>query len=304
MTTNGLYVFSFTLWIPVQDASEEEEAAFLALASGLETRLRSETEDFVFQAERGGESKRLHYQGFLKMGERKRADQMGRMYQDEYPGMHFSAASTAGKEALKKYCMKQETRVAGPWSHRPIEPPKKFQGWVLDKKKVYADIMNNPRPFQSELTRMVDSAPDDRTIVWVADQEGNTGKSKWARYQASMHGAEWHTYGKSNDVINVVCDRPASGCYIFNLPRARPKEAAMCDLFATLEMIKDGYLVNYKYKGAVQERPYPHVVVLANYLPTPEDFGKAGTSKNRYKFYYIRPGDFALVPTQLTESVE
>lgn len=300
MSQNGLYVFAFTLWIPVEEASAEEEQMFLAVAPQLESRLREETDDFVFQAERGGESKRLHYQGFVKMKQRKRCDQLGRLFQDDFPGMHFEACSTAGRDALKKYCMKKETHVAGPWTHRPIEPPKKFRGWVLDKTALYADIINNPRPFQTTLTEMVNGPPDDRTIVWVADHEGNTGKSKWARYMASMHGAEWHTYGKANDIINVVCDREFSGLYIFNLPRARPKDAAMSDLFSTLEHIKDGYIVNYKYKGAVVERPHPHIVVLANYLPTPEDFGKAGTSKNRYKFYAINPFTYALKEVSLT----
>lgn len=69
---------------------------------------------YIFQIEEGRETKRLHYQGFVKLNVKKRADFLGRMLNVQAHGIQFIPASD--ENALIKYCQKEDTRVQGPWS--------------------------------------------------------------------------------------------------------------------------------------------------------------------------------------------
>ena len=175
---------------------------------------------YVFQLERGDKNGRLHYQIYCSLHKKTTEKKLARMLHEELEGIHVSVASAVGEAALKTYCMKADTKVEGPWSDKEQteQDAEKLKPYRIncdfDPEEQYAQIISNPRPFQRSLTNMTD--PDlnnNRTIIWVGDFKGNCGKTHWANYMSDVKGAEFHTYGKTTDVANVITQRPRSASH-------------------------------------------------------------------------------------------
>jgi len=295
--------FAFTL--NRRDVQSEEE--FKGLQPTLTDSLSKLGAKFVYQLERGSEAGRLHYQGYFCLPKKIRLGTLVQQMQDDLHGIHLSASSTVGRQALKNYCMKSDTREAGPWSDRGQLPPTCLDDVIVkpfDGAKKYRSLEDEKsrRPFQETLRAMTRLEPDDRSIIWVADLKGNSGKTLWARWMCWKYGCAFHTYGSSKDVINLICKESARRTYIFNLPRSRPKESFMCDLFNCLEQIKDGSLINTKYETTRLEMESPHVIVLCNFLPSDEE--KKHLSMDRWKFYRINHVNWELQSVPINENVE
>ena len=91
-----------------------------------EDRLRASVEEmretmmlygkkWIFQLERGEDSETLHYQGFIQLKERARPRSWASSLNAQYHGISARPSSTNGRDALKNYVMKEDTRVDGPW---------------------------------------------------------------------------------------------------------------------------------------------------------------------------------------------
>lgn len=229
-------------------------------------KLKSASNNFIFQAE--DTKNNPHYQIYMNLKVKVRPKQLAKSWNSEFKGIELRPASCEGKEILKKYCMKSETRVAGPWSDKPI-----YMGQDLPKVL---------RPWQQALFDFLQTEPDDREVVWIYDPIGKTGKSKFLKYMGYHQGACTMGYGQAKDLINLVSKNIGKRMYLFNLTRVKPEEFSRNDLFATIEAIKDGVIVNMKYDTSVQYMNPPHVVVFANYVPPKEKL-----SLDRWKIFLI-----------------
>lgn len=303
--TKQLWKWSFT-W-NMKDGWDEKQ--FSADHVRLTDTMKKYSKKWIFQLERGTENGRLHYQGYLSLLKKSTQGSLAKCIQTELEGFHLAPCSAVGEASLKTYCMKSDTKVSGPWSDKEqadqdAEKLKPYRSnCEFDPAEMYADILSNPRPFQRSLTNMTDpDLQNNRTIIWVGDMHGNLGKTHWANYMSDVKGAEFHTYGKTTDVANVITQRPRSRLYIFNLPRAKPKDAILGDLLNLMEQLKDGRVCNYKYKGDIFKLRPPHVVCLANYFPTFKE-AKDLASMDRWKFFEITP-DYKLKPYVIHEHVD
>lgn len=229
-------------------------------------KLKEVANNFIFQAE--DTKNNPHYQIYMNLKTKVRPKQLAKSWNAEFKGIELRPASNEGKDRLKKYCMKSETRVAGPWSDKPI---------YLGK-----DLPKVLRPWQQALFEFLKTDPDDREVVWIYDPIGKTGKSKFLKYMGYHHGACTMGYGQSKDLVNLVSKNMGKNMYLFNLTRVKPEEFSKNDLFATIEAIKDGVIVNMKYDTSVQYMDPPHVVVFANYVPPKEKL-----SLDRWKIFLI-----------------
>lgn len=263
-------------------------------------------EDYIYQLERGEEEDRLHYQGYLRLKEKQYCKRLAKDMQVLCQGIHVTPCSLPGEAALRTYCMKEDTKVDGPWTFKPL-PPKPFISISdYDPSAKCRMVAENPRPFQVSLTEKCAGDPDDRTIVWVADAEGNSGKSQWATYMRIKHHAYEISFGTARDLMHMITD-DIEACngfrktYIISLPRTKPKDQAMADILSTIEQVKDGKFKSTKYKGKNYEGPNPHVVILSNYAPTSEEFG--GLTKDRWRIYKINQSDWTLKRTFVNEHV-
>jgi hypothetical protein len=70
-------------------------------------------QQLVFQLERGEKTNKLHYQGFLKLKNKKRLLQVTNTLIFAFFGIEVIPA--ADEDAFKAYCTKSLTRVRGPF---------------------------------------------------------------------------------------------------------------------------------------------------------------------------------------------
>lgn len=246
--TNQCYYFSVR-W-SVEHSLENKAKLYEVFAS--------DCEHFVFQAEETTyEGKRNpHYQCYCKVKEKIRAVTLANRWQSEdgLKGIHVSVCSNNGKGQLRRYCMKAESRVDGPWADKVI-----YMG---------RDLIPYPCMYawQRAVVDYFNSDPDDRVCVWVFDERGGSGKSKLAKYLGYHKLAVGLGYGKASDLLNLASKMPSRG-YTFDLTRCKPAHDSMQDIYAAMEGVKNGYFVNTKYETCQVIQDVAHVIVFANFLP-------------------------------------
>lgn len=157
------------------------------------------------------------------------------------------------------YTSKEETRIAGPWN----------------EKTVLVKTITELRPWQIELEKECLTEPDDRSIHWFYDRNGNNGKTVFAKYMAVRHGATVLSSGKTADLA-YICDSPR--IVIFNLARSVEDRFN----YQALESIKDGMILSAKYESKMKLFNPPHVIVLANWLPDME-----ALSRDRWRITHM-----------------
>lgn len=173
-------------------------------------------------------------------------------------GVSVRRASTNGMAALSAYCMKEETRIAGPWADKPIYLGKDIRC-----------IEETPYPFQQDILDMVAVDPDDRTIHWIFEGTGSVGKSKLIKYMCYKKIAVPVPFGTATQIKTFCYNFGNSrNVYCINMPRTRGKAEHLEDLISTLESLKDGLIVTGMY-GKMQMSIFdpPHIFVFANRSP-------------------------------------
>jgi len=243
--------------------------------------VRGTADKFVYQAEctTSAEGKaNPHYQGYFHTTAKHRAKALAIAANVEMSGVEISPSSTAGIEALRTYCLKETSRVAGPWADKKI-----YLGadlWPLERMPAW----------QRTLLDIVAMKPNDRTMYWIYDPVGNNGKTKFLKTLVYRHDGVGLGYGHSTDVLNLVSKLPGKNVYCWNLTRAKPANLSELDLYSAMESVKDGFFINLKYETRQVLMDPPHVLVLANHLPKYDQI-----SADRWVVYLIEQGKLVLV---------
>lgn len=119
------------------------------------------------------------------------------------------------------------------------------------------------RPWQQSLNASLNLPPDDRTIFFVVDRRGNSGKSWFAHYYASLHdNAQVMLPGKRVDMAYAL-DCTIRVLFI-DAPRSKQGEYIQYDF---LEDVKNGYVFSPKYESRLKQLSKVHVVVMMNESP-------------------------------------
>ncbi len=242
---NQVWVFA-ARWTIENHPLEEDECR-----ANLMDKLKIYASKWIFQLE--NTTNNLHYQIYFRVKEKIRAKTLAIKLNAVMHGIEIMPASTAGKEALEKYCMKKDTRVAGPWASQNI-----YLG---------EDLPTELYRWQQKLKDYLLGPVNDRELICIVDQDGSGGKSKFMKYMYFHHNVIGLSFGKSSDLINLVFKMPNERAYIFNLTRSQPKDASMADIYAAAEYVKDGYMCNTKYDTGIKQMAPPHVVVMTNFFP-------------------------------------
>lgn len=220
-------------------------------------------------------------------------------------GVNPYVAVASKPSNARDYCMKEETRVAGPWEYgtwtRPSPGQRTDLEEVADAMKTWRDeglparkilknvaeshttanikfdsgiektlqkLMPTPtddlfvaRPWQSKLLDMLKQPADDRTIFWVFDQQGNKGKSRFAKHLLCNYDAML----LSSKVENMSYAYEGQPIVIFDIPRTE----AECTnhLFSMAEKLKNGVFFSGKFHCRLKMFDAPHVVFFANFMP-------------------------------------
>ena len=239
--SNPCYIYSITIFNTI-DAHKDIFKFFSKIAK-----------KFVFQLEECPTTKSHHFQCYVNLKIKKRQVDLCKMLNSEgFNGAHCAIASDAGKERLKMYAMKEDSRLDGPWADHPI-----YMG---------SDLIKKLRPWQRNIVEMLDKKPHDRRIWWYHDEVGGKGKSSLAKYMYYHHKIITLKVAKASDIINLVFKMPSQKMYIFDVQRTTRKDL-MLDMYSAIEEVKTGYVVNTKYETGVKLFDRPHIIVFSNYMP-------------------------------------
>lgn len=131
------------------------------------------------------------------------------------------------------------------------------------------------REWQRDLELRLEHPPDDRTVLFVVDPAGNTGKTWFQKFMITKrpNDVQLLLTGKRDDMAYAVdSDRII---FLINVPRSSMEFLQ----YSILEMLKDGIVHSPKYESRTKFIKPCHVVVFCNENP---DINKM--SSDRYVF--------------------
>lgn len=267
MSDNAIFHHAFTL--NCQDG--QEDTRFRQLYTDLQNDLQKiGCERFIFQLERGEETGRLHYQGYIHLNKKQRSQALRSALQNaDRGGLFISASSSAGKDALKNYCMKQDdTFIDGPWTDKSCIKsntyiPRQYQK-LIDPATWF--------PFQRKIVDSIQNF-DDRKVNLIYNPSGGKGKSTIAAICELLYGGidlpPLNDFEKLMQLMCNICmdtDNRKPKIVFCDLPRAIRKDQ-LNGMYSAIEQIKKGKLYDTRYHYKSFWIDSPQVWVFTNTEP-------------------------------------
>lgn len=246
MTKSAICVWDFTC--PVDALSWDD----------LKKWLRQNCKKYTWQHEKG-ETGYQHWQGrfSLKVKERKNT-----LIKKIIPSVHISPTSDENKDNMF-YVMKEDTRIAGPWSDRDKEIyiPRQYRG-----------LLECLRPYQQYIWDSYEIF-DSRKINLIIDYTGGRGKSTIASLcELYERGIDLPVVNDAKQLIESVCDilmakeERVPGIMFLDMPRAM-KQDKLRGIYTALEQIKKGKVVDLRYHYKEWWFDSPQIWVFTNEKP-------------------------------------
>lgn len=255
-------------WVFTWNANEE---GLLYKPDILESFLKSECSSYIFQFELGEQTNRAHIQGAFVCFNRIRHKTLLNKFREGFKEdrvKYLTLSRMAGSwEDNVKYCSKSSTAVAG--SLVQSKDLQKYEGreiaFLSDPKQRYSwqeDVMD--ALLDPSETRIKDS--DDRSIIWISDTKGNSGKSKLVKYLCfSFSDMCKVSFGTAGQLRSSVISAGPKLVYFVDIPRTLGEDDSIPALISCLEDIKNGYVVSSMYGKHTQlMMAPPHVVIFSN----------------------------------------
>nr|CCC20968.1 replication associated protein [Gossypium darwinii symptomless alphasatellite] len=247
-----------------------------------------------WQEEESPTTRRRHLQGYLQLKTKKSLSAVKSLFGDLNP--HLEKQRARRTDEARDYCMKEETRVSGPFefgdycpsgSHKrrqresvirsPVrmaeENPSVFRRVKAKiaeeefQKTAHEIQISNLKSWQLRLKTLLERAPDDRTIFWVYGPDGGEGKSTFAR-DLYRSGTWFYTRGGSADNVSYQYMGHLGNNIVFDIPPDKKDYLQ----YSLIDMFKDRLLISNKYEPLMAPLiNCIHVVVMSDFLP---DFEK------------------------------
>lgn len=254
----------------------------------LDRFLKTFNDSYVFQIEVGENTHRKHYQGCFRCKIRIRQQTLLKKFVDEFSTLANNLTITrmcgTWDEAMS-YSSKTETAVPN-----TLILSKDLQNY--DGKEInFLANHDNRYPWQSSLISILYDkgeisiqTPDDRSIIWITDKKGNSGKSKLVKYLCfNSNDIVKISFGTAGQLRSSVISIGPRKVYIVDIPRTLGEDDSIPALISALEDIKNGYIVSAMY-GKHQQLMMdpPHIVIFTN-----ADCPHNMMSADRWKSYNI-----------------
>jgi len=120
------------------------------------------------------------------------------------------------------------------------------------------------RDYQRRLADRLDAPADDRSVTFVVDERGGTGKSWFIKKYLSnnVERTQVLSIGKRDDLAHAINERKS--VFLFDLPRSQSEFLQ----YSVLEQLKDRMVFSPKYLSRTKTLDTcPHVVVFMNEMP-------------------------------------
>lgn len=220
---------------------------------------------WCFQREEG-ESGYRHFQGRMSLIKREYHGAFIKFLNARPPVLDKMDVRPTSNECLRGknfYCLKEQTKIEGPWkdTDREIFVPIQFR-----VKEWY--------PWQQSLIDICDQeTSNSRQVHVVHDPKGSSGKSTLAGY---LHGS-----GKAfmippvnncEDLLGVVMgimeklDKDETYTFLIDIPRGI-RNHTLHSFYAGLESVKNGFIYDKRYKYRSLLFNSPTVIVYCNAMP-------------------------------------
>lgn len=200
--------------------------------------------DYAMQEEVGKEGV-THLQGFIRYKNPRSFASMKKLC----PRAHWE--KTRSCKASKLYCSKEDTRNGKQW----IKPKELACKDPLEGLDMY--------DFQTEIIERVKEEPNDRTIMWYWEKNGNVGKTTLAKH-ICLHYNAIYLSGKASDMKYAIAQmKEKPKIVIMDLTRSVEDYVS----YEGIESIKNGIFFSGKYEGGMVMYDPPHVLILSNFPP-------------------------------------
>lgn len=120
------------------------------------------------------------------------------------------------------------------------------------------------RPWQQELYEKLRHPPDPRTIIFVVDLRGNSGKSWFCDYYDSIHRGKCQVMNPGKKADMALCLDENIRVLFLDAPRSKQGDYIQYDF---LEDVKNGRVFSGKYESGMKYLGPCHVVVMMNEHP-------------------------------------
>lgn len=226
---------------------------------------------FTFQQERGEKEERLHYQGFFVTPIRVRHSTLLKKFAEAHGDIqNLTINRMCGSlEENIAYATKNDTAIeATQVTSRDLQ---KYDGRELE----FLRKPENRHPWQACILQFIlDAAeiaiknPDDRTIIWITDTQGNSGKSKLIKYLCYNYDDIIKVpFGTATQLRASLISAGAKKVYLVDMPRTMGDDDSIPSLIASIEDLKNGFLVSSMYgKTAKLMMEPPHIIIFSNAL--------------------------------------
>nr|ACC78720.1 replication-like protein [Gossypium darwinii symptomless alphasatellite] len=275
-----------------------------------------------WQEEESPTTRRRHLQGYLQLKTKKSLSAVKSLFGDLNP--HLEKQRARRTDEARDYCMKEETRVSGPFefgdycpsgSHKRRQRESVIRSPVSGRgksgpssgesakiaeeefqKTAHEIQISNLKSWQSRLTDALGTGPQmTRTIflgIWARCGEG---KSTFAR-DLYRSGTWFYTRGGSADNVSYQYIGQLGNNIVFDIPRDKKDYLQ----YSLIEMFKDRLIVSNKYEPLMAPLiNWIHVVVMSNFLP---DFEKI--SMDRVHVIPCRPCGVCLKHRNINDNCE
>lgn len=226
--------------------------------------LKITTDKYLFQLEKATS---LHYQGCCKTRVRKRKSTLLNELSCELDVQRsqITLSPMQGSwEQAKTYCSKSETSLGPVFTNEVLYDGSDIK--MLDEEDARFPWQQKLINFIIDETTSNIKTPDDRTIVWITDSSGNTGKSKLVKWCCiNFNSIVKISFGTSSQLRSALIAAGPRDVYFVDIPRTLGSDDSIQSLMSALEDLKNGYIVSSMY-GKCESliiNP-PHIVVFSN----------------------------------------
>nr|YP_010283277.1 hypothetical protein MKU01_pgp097 [Psammodictyon constrictum]ULD16396.1 hypothetical protein [Psammodictyon constrictum] len=233
-------------------------------------------EDFMGQLETGTETSIPHYQLAIKANSLCTKKKVLEALEKEIEG-HINVQIQFNLDDMKNYCSKETNFISEQYSGKIYKHQWRMD--FLERKPQLKEVLDNPYIWQKFVRReLLDNLPDDRTVDWIIDPIGNTGKSSFARAYVSEIPIDGILMKIDNlDRMELTLIKKIENyrmkyykdpkVIFFDFPRASDP-SKIISATALMEDAKSGHLeTTFGDKHKEIEISDVHIVVLSNNAP-------------------------------------
>lgn len=226
---------AYTYWCFTLNNYNEDDIIILQSLFDIECKW------YLFQEEIG-ENGTIHLQGTLNLVTRLRLTSLKQWHKK----IHWEPTKCIKPSIL--YCSKKETRN-GRIFYKNINIPEEIE-------------VCEPYGWQNDVLDIIKLKPDNRTIHWFWEPNGNVGKSQLVKYLVVKHNAIIIS-GKGNDIYHMIAKSNNRKLIVCDIPRVNIGHVN----YTALEAVKNGLIFSGKYDSDQYVFNSPHVICFANEPP-------------------------------------